>query len=268
MTAQTLTEMRRLLRKHGLQPRRHLGQHFLADPNLIRRIVAAAGVTGEDHVLEVGAGTGTLTRELARSGAKVLALEVDRRLEGVLTETLAGMAVDLRFGDALRFDYSELQGVSWKLVANLPYEVGTVLILDLLRRVPAITEFTVMVQEEVGRRLVAQPDSPDYGLPSVIVGLHGQARLLFTVPPQVFYPPPRVESAVVRIVRNPADPATERAIELATAGFAQRRKMLRSSLRAVLPEPSPVLLGAGIDPTRRPESLAPDEFLTLAKASG
>lgn len=267
MTAQTLSEMRQLLARHGLQPRRRLGQHFLADPNLIRRIVGAAGVTAGDQVLEIGAGTGTLTRALVSSGAKVLAIEVDHRLGGVLAESLDGLAVDLRLVDALDFDYSQLGG-NWKLVANLPYEVGTVLVLDLLRRVPAITEFTVMVQEEVGRRLVAQPGSSDYGLPSVIVGLHGQARLLFTVPPQVFYPPPRVDSAVTQIVRRSPHPATERAIELATAGFAQRRKMLRSSLRSVLADPAAVLGAAGIDPTRRPESLTPQEFLNLAEASG
>ena len=265
MTAQSLTEMRRLLDKHGLSPIKSLGQHFLADPNLTRRVVAASGVEAGDRVLEVGAGTGTLTRALVEAEANVLALEVDPRLQPVLEEALAGTGVDLRIIDALEFDYAtELVPGAWKMVSNLPYEIGTILLLDLVRHAPAIESFTVMVQEEVGRRLTAVAGSRDYGLPSVVVGFHGEARLLFTVPPQVFFPPPRVESAVIQVVRRPAAAETERAIELAAAAFGQRRKMLRSSLRESLADAEAYLVAAGIEPTLRPESLTPGDFLRLA----
>lgn len=260
--------MRQLLERHGLRPVKNLGQHFLADPNVVRRIASAAHIESGDRVLEIGAGTGALTRELAASGAHVLSLEVDRRLKPLLEEALRGVDVDLRFADALNFDFeSELGSDSWKLVANLPYEVGTTLLLRLIREVPAIWSFTVMVQDEVGRRLTASAGSPEYGLPSVIVGLHGTGRLLFKVPPQVFYPPPRVESVVVHITRTPSLPLTDRAIQLASAAFAQRRKMLRSSLRTIFSDPEVALRKAGIEPTRRPESLSPREFLHLAASS-
>jgi 16S rRNA (adenine1518-N6/adenine1519-N6)-dimethyltransferase len=268
MTAQSLTEMKWLLAKHGLSPRKALGQHFLADPNLTRKVVAAAGVQPGDRVLEIGAGTGTLTRALTEAGARVLAVEIDQRLAPVLAETLAGMEVDLRMVDArqLAFD-SELTEGPWKMVSNLPYDIGTGLLLDMMRKVPVVVSFTVMVQIEVARRLVAGPGNADYGLPSVIIGLHGRATRLFSVPPQVFYPPPRVESAVVGIQRQLRIGPVERAIELAAAGFGQRRKMLRSSLTSMLTDPSSALRAASIDPTRRAESLSADEFLRLAEAA-
>jgi 16S rRNA (adenine1518-N6/adenine1519-N6)-dimethyltransferase len=260
--------MKELLVRHGLSPRKSLGQHFLADPNLTRKVVAAAGVIQGDHVLEVGAGTGTLTRALSEAGAHVLAFEVDSRLGPVLEETLAGLDVDLRLMDARHFDYSSLRtGVGWKMVSNLPYDIGTGLLLDLIRRAQAIDSFTVMVQTEVARRLAARPGTADYGLPSVIVGLHGVATRMFTVPPQVFYPPPRVESAVVGVRRQPLKGPIERAIDLAAAGFGQRRKMLRASLRSSLADPIAVCAAAGIDSTRRAESLSPAEFLRLAGAA-
>jgi 16S rRNA (adenine1518-N6/adenine1519-N6)-dimethyltransferase len=259
--------MRELLGRHGLSPRKSLGQHFLADPNLTRKVVAAAGVNPGDRVLEVGAGTGTLTRALAEAGAHVLALEVDARLGPVLSETLSGLDVDLRLMDARHFDSASLTGVGWKMVSNLPYDIGTGLLLDLIRTGDAIDSFTVMVQTEVARRLIATPGTAEYGLPSVIVGLHGVATRLFSVPPQVFYPPPRVESAVVGIRRQPHKGPIERAIELAAAGFGQRRKMLRASLRSSLVDPLAVCEAAGIDSTRRAESLSPAEFLRLAEAA-
>jgi 16S rRNA (adenine1518-N6/adenine1519-N6)-dimethyltransferase len=261
--------MRELLKRHGLSPRKSLGQHFLADPNLTRKVVAAAGVKPGDRVLEVGAGTGTLTRALVDAGAHVLALEVDARLGPLLSETLSGLDVDLRLVDARQFDLgSALTRSGWKMVSNLPYDIGTGLLLDLIRTAVTIDSFTVMVQTEVARRLVATPGTADYGLPSVIVGLHGVATRLFSVPPQVFYPPPRVESAVVGIRRQPHQGPIERAIDLAAAGFGQRRKMLRASLRSSLADPLAACAAAGIDPTRRAESLSPAEFLRLAKAAG
>ena len=268
MSAQSLSEMRELLGRHGLSPRKSLGQHFLADPNLTRKVVAAAGVIPGDNVLEIGAGTGTLTRALHEAGAHVLAFEVDSRLGPVLAETLEGLDVDLRLMDARHFDFASLQtGGAWKMVSNLPYDIGTGLLLDLIRTAVSIGSFTVMVQTEVARRLAARPGTADYGLPSVIVGLHGAATRLFSVPPQVFYPAPRVESAVVGIRRQPHTGPIERAIDLAVAGFGQRRKMLRASLRSSLADPLAVCAAAGIDSARRAESLSPAEFLRLAEAA-
>jgi 16S rRNA (adenine1518-N6/adenine1519-N6)-dimethyltransferase len=268
MTAQTLNEMRMLLQRHGLRPRTALGQHFLADPNLTRRIVTAAGVKRGERVLEVGAGTGTLTRQLVTAGADVTAVEVDEQLRPVLEETLEGLPVKLLFVDAASVDYPELLGEGpWKVVANLPYQVGTQLVLDWLRLVPAITEMTVMVQLEVAQRMAAPPGSRAYGLPSVIAGLHADLKLAFRVPPHVFYPPPQVESAVVRVVRKAASPRAPRAIELAAAGFGQRRKMLRGSLSVIIPNAEEVLRSAGIDPTKRAEDLSPEDYLELAEAA-
>jgi 16S rRNA (adenine1518-N6/adenine1519-N6)-dimethyltransferase len=268
VSAQTLAEMRALLARHGLRPSKALGQHFLADPNLTRRVVRTAGVMPGDRVLEVGAGTGTLTRALAEAGAAVLAIEVDPRLAPVLEESLGEAQVEVRIADALSFDYRSALGQGgWKMVSNLPYEVGTTLLLHLLTEVGEIDSFTVMVQLEVARRLVAEPGSPDYGLASVVTRIHGRPRLAFTVPPQVFYPPPRVESAVVHVLRGVAPPFAARAIQLAGAAFRQRRKMLRGSLRSVMADPETALTVAGIEPTRRPQTLTAEDFLRLAEVA-
>jgi 16S rRNA (adenine1518-N6/adenine1519-N6)-dimethyltransferase len=267
MTAQTRGEMRRLLERHGINPKTTLGQHFLADPNITRRVVSVAAIELGDRVIEVGAGTGTLTRALVEAGATVTAIEIDQRLRPLLEEALAGLPVDLIFADALRLDYQHvLGGLRWKAVANLPYQVGSQLVLDWLRLVPQITEMTVMVQLEVAQRFAARPGSPAYGLPSVVAALYGTVKLAFRVPPQVFYPAPRVESAVIRVVRHEPPPAAVGALELAAAGFGQRRKMLRKSLSVVVDDPEPMLRAAGIDPTLRAENLSPDDFVRLAEA--
>jgi 16S rRNA (adenine1518-N6/adenine1519-N6)-dimethyltransferase len=256
----------RLLARHGIEPRKRLGQHFLVDPNIVRKIVGVAGVGPGDRVVEIGAGVGTLTRALAVSGAAVVAYEVDRRLRPVLTEVLEGLDVEVRFIDAAAADLPVALGSGpWVLVANLPYNVGTPLLLDLLRRAPAVARFVVMLQREAIERMAAAPGSRVYGLPSVVVGLHGRVEVAFRVPPSVFLPSPQVESAVAVIDRRPTPPAADRAIELAAAAFGQRRKMLRSSLRSLLGDPERVLQSAGIDPARRAEDLSPDEYLRLAE---
>lgn len=265
--AQSRVEIVALLDRHGLRPRKRLGQHFLADPNIVERIVRLAELTPDDRVLEVGAGTGTLTRALAATGATVVAYEVDVGLRPVLDETLTGCDVDLRFEDVTRVDLPvRLTGGPWTMVANLPYNVGTPLVLDLLRTAPRIERFVVMVQSEVGDRLAAGPGSKTYGLPSVVAQLHAKVRAGFRVPPQVFVPTPDVESLVVVLERRPASPGVEAAIELAAAAFNQRRKMLRRSLVPVLVDPETVLESAGIDPTARAEELAPGDYLLLAEA--
>lgn len=256
----------RLLARHGVHPQKALGQHFLVDPNIVRKIVEVAGVAAGDRVVEVGAGVGTLTRALAAAGARVVAFEVDERLRPILEEVLEGYAVELRFADAAAIDLAaELGPERWTMVANLPYHVGTPILLDLLRRAPAVGRFVVMLQREAVRRLAAGPGSRVYGLPSVVVGLHGRVSEAFRVPASVFLPPPQVESAVAVIDRRPPPPRAERAISLAAAGFGQRRKMLRSSLRQVLRDPDGALRSAGIDPRRRAEELSPIDYLRLAE---
>lgn len=266
MNQQSRSQIIEMLERHDLLPRKAYGQHFLADPNLIHKVVALAEVGPSDSVLEVGAGTGALTAALAASGARVLAYEVDERLRPILAETLAGLEVDLRFADIMDVDLGAvLDGVGWKLVANLPYNVGTPLVLEILLTVPAVTTVVVMVQREVADRLAAAPGSEDYGLPSVVVGLTAAVVERFTVPPQVFVPAPQVASSVIRLDRIDAPVGLEAAVRLARMAFGQRRKMLRRSLADAVP--AAAYQAAGIDPEWRPEQLAPGEFVALAEAT-
>lgn len=269
MSAQARSEVRELLERHGVHPVRSLGQHFLVDPNITRKIVGLAGVRPGDAVVEVGPGTGTLTLALAEAGASVIAYEIDRKLEPILIEVLAGVDAEVRFEDVAGVDLgTELDPHRpWAMVANLPYNVGTSVVLDALRHAPQIGRFVVMVQQEVAERMVATPGSRTYGVPSVVVGIHGRARIEFKVPPQVFLPPPNVGSAVVSIVRIPAHRAAERAVSLAAAGFGQRRKMLRSSLGAVVADPVSVLEKAGIPPSSRAEELSVADWVHLAEVA-
>jgi len=265
VNAQTRSEIADLLARHQLTPSHRLGQHFLADANITRKMVGVAGVGLGSRVVEVGAGTGTLTRALCDAGAQVVAYEVDERLRPLLEEVTAGLDVELRFEDAADVDFSRaLDGVGWSMVANLPYNVGTPVLMDALRTARNLARFVVMVQEEVARRFVAAPGSPEYGLPSVVAGIFTDAAVVFDVPPQVFYPRPRVDSAVVVMDRKQAPEHAERAVTLARAGFGQRRKMLRRSLASALDDPVSALETAGLDPTQRAEDLSPEDFLRLA----
>ncbi len=264
------TDVGALLSDHGLAPRRQLGQNFVADPNTVRRIARLAGVGPGDHVLEIGAGLGSLTLALAETGAEVVAVEVDRGIVPVLREVVADAAnVTVVEADALRADWDALlaSAPSWVLVANLPYNVATPLVCDLLDGVPAIARMLVMVQREVAERFCATPRSEAYGAVSVKVAYWATSRVAGTVPASVFVPRPNVESALAEIVRRPA-PATDADREvlfhLVRVAFGQRRKMLRRSLAAeVDPE---VFAAAGIDPQRRPEELDVVEWGALAHA--
>ncbi len=256
-------EIKELLARYELRPQRHLGQHYLADPNIVDRIVDEAGITPGDRVVEVGPGTGTLTKALAAAGASVVAFEVDRTLRPLLTNVLEGMDVSVRFDDAMALDWAEeFPDGEWKMVANLPYNVGTPLLLDAVRRAPGIKRFVVMVQIEVGRRLTAEPGSKQYGVPSVVAQLYTEPRLAFKVAPTVFMPPPEVDSAVVVLDRIEAHPLAEAAGRLASTAFQQRRKMLRGSLSELLDHDA--LVAAGVSPSARPEELSADAYLRLA----
>jgi len=256
----TLTprQVHELLDAHGLEPSRALGQNFVADPNTVRRIARLAEVGPGDHVVEVGPGLGSLTLALVATGASVTAVEMDRHLVPILEDTVVPLGVRLVVADALAVDWSDvLSGAdSWSLVANLPYNVGTPLVLDLLDDVPAITSMLVMVQREVGERFAAPPGGKDYGIPSVKVAYHGSAQVVARVPATVFIPQPRVESVLVRITRS-ASPAVDADPEvlfsLVRAAFGQRRKMLRRSLADRVTDAQ--FVAAGVDPTDRPERL-------------
>ncbi len=265
--SQTRTEMTELLARHDLVPRKKLGQHFLADQNMVNKIVALAGDPQGVRALEVGAGTGTLTRALAEAGFAVTAYEVDEGLRPLLAEVLDGLSVDLRFVDAVTIDPGEFgEDEPWVFVANLPYNVGTPILLDLLRHAAGVGRFVVMVQRQVADRLTAEPGTKKYGLPSVVADLFGTARFEFRVPPQVFVPPPNVDSAVVSVQRHTAPgPLRELAVQLASAGFAHRRKMLRTSLRSVVSDPEPILEQVGIAATLRAEDLTSSQYLDIAR---
>jgi 16S rRNA (adenine1518-N6/adenine1519-N6)-dimethyltransferase len=261
----TRRQAQELLERHGLSPRRALGQNFVVDPNTVRRIARLAEVGPGDRVLEIGPGLGSLTRALVETGAAVTAVEADAGLVAVLAEELPEVVVV--HADALAVDWAAVLGGSggWVLVANLPYNIATPLIADLLDGVPAIERMLVMVQSEVGERLAARPGQPAYGAVSVKVAYWARAAIVGKVPATVFLPRPKVESALVSIVRRPG-PATDapRAVlfELIRAGFGQRRKMLRNSLgeRA----DSDDLIAAGIRPEARAEELGVEDWGRLA----
>lgn len=268
MTGQGRGAIQRLLADRGLRPQKRFGQNFLADPNLVDRIIRFAGVGADSKVIEVGAGTGALTIGLAGIAETVVAYEIDLGLGPVLEETVGSLSnVDVRFADVQRVDLNaDLEGDDWTFVANLPYNVGTPILLDALRTVPKIVSFTVMVQREVADRIVATPGSRVYGLPSVVAALWGDPVFGFEVPASVFVPAPDVESAVVRVDRIKASPFAHRASQLASSAFGQRRKMIRKSLGSAVADPNVLLDVAGIDGTRRAETLGAAEYLLLAEA--
>jgi len=251
-------DIRALLDRHGLEARRSLGQNFVVDPNTVRRIAALAEVGPGDPIVEIGPGLGSLTLALLEHDASVTAIEMDTELVPILREVVAGRDVSIVEGDAQQVDWGVVLAShpAWKLVANLPYNVATPLILDLLRDVPAITEMLVMVQFEVAERLAATAPDPAIGIPSVLVAYHGRAEVVGRVPPTVFHPKPRVDSALVRIVRHeqpPVDTSLDRLEPLVRAAYNQRRKMIRKSLSGLRTVEQ--IEAAGVDPQARPETL-------------
>jgi 16S rRNA (adenine1518-N6/adenine1519-N6)-dimethyltransferase len=261
-----------LLTTHGLRPNRALGQNFVTDANTVRRVARLAEVGPDDRVLEIGPGLGSLTMALVESGAAVTAVEVDQRLLPVL-EAVLGPKVRLVHGDAMSLDWPQVLGPDpgWVLVANLPYNIATPLVADLLDGVPAIERMMIMVQREVGERLVAHPGSPQYGAVSVKVAYWAEAAVVGSVPPTVFLPRPKVESALVSIRRRPGpalDPATvdtDTLFKLVKAGFGKRRKMLRRALSELLPPDA--FEAAAVKPDSRAENLDLQAWGRLAVAA-
>lgn len=260
-----------LLEAHGLAPRRAFGQNFVVDPNTVRRIARLADVGSGDRVIEIGAGLGSLTLALVETGARVTAIEIDRGIVPVLREVVSGHDVEVIEGDAMNLDWSTIAPDDERatVVANLPYNVATPLVAELLDRVPGVARMVVMVQREVAHRLAAVPGSPDYGAVSVKVAYWAEARLLGDVPPTVFVPRPKVTSSIVEIRRRP-EPAVDvdpvPLFSLVRAAFGQRRKMLRRSLADKVT--AEMFESAGIDSSARPETLSVLDWGRLAAAVG
>ena len=259
-------EVVRLLEEHGLHPSKALGQHFLVDPNTAERIARLAGVGKGDRVVEVGAGLGSLTVALAATGAKVTAIEVDRGIVPVLRSVVGPLGVSVVEADAMRCDWEALLSDEdrWTLVANLPYNVATPLVVDLLRDVPAIERMVVMVQREAGERLVAVPGATGFGAVSVRVAYFATASIVGQVSAGVFLPRPKVASVLVELVRrsspavDPSDASYEEIDLLLRAAYSARRKMLRRSLAGLVDEAC--LLACGIEPTSRAEELSVENW--------
>ena len=260
--------LREVIARHGLDARKALGQHFLLDGNLTARIVRSAGALAGRSVVEVGPGPGGLTRALLETDAAlVVAVEVDRRAIAAIEE-LAATDVRLRVlaADALAVDAAALVPPPRRIVANLPYNIATPLLIGWLRQAGAYEGMTLMFQQEVAERIAAPVNSPAYGRLSVLAQWVCDVALVLRLPPAAFVPPPKVWSAVVSFIPHPMQPAPElfRAMErLTAAAFGQRRKMLRGSLKPLGGEV--LLVRAEIDPQRRAETLSVAEFDRLAR---
>ncbi len=263
--------IRELLDSNSLAPRRDLGQNFVADPNTVRRIADLARVVPGDHVVEIGAGLGSLTLALADTGANVTAIEVDRGVVPVLREVVADRAnVTVVEADAMKLDWSEVLDPDvaggWVLVANLPYNVATPLICDILDDVPHVSRLIVMVQREAAERFAASPGTSAYGAVSVKTAYWGTAQIVGHVPASVFVPRPNVESSLVEIVRrDPPSTNPDELFSLVRTAFGQRRKMLRRSLSGII---SPdTFVAADVAPTARPEELDVAAWCRLTDAA-
>ena len=277
MTAVLLgpAEVRELASRLGVRPTKTLGQNFVHDPNTVRRIVAAAGLSAEDVVVEVGPGLGSLTLGLLPVASRVYAVEVDPVLAAALPATVKDRASEyaerltVLGRDALRLGPDEVEGAT-ALVANLPYNVAVPVVLHLLATVPTIRHGLVMVQKEVADRLTAPPGSKVYGVPSAKLAWFATARTAGKVPPSVFWPVPNLDSGLVAFTarRPPAEVDRVRVFAVVDAAFAQRRKTLRAALAGWAggaDAAAAILTRAGVDPGARGESLTIEQFARIAE---
>lgn len=274
-----MTTPKEIINKYEIKPRKKLGQSFLLDGNIIRKIAAAADISSEDVVLEIGAGIGVLTEDLARRAGKVIALEIDPKLVEVLKEKLAPYSnAGIHCGDILKYDFkaiSKRYKSKVKVIGNVPYNISSPLIFHLLSFRSVIDGFILMLQKEVVQRLVAAPNNKSYGVPSVLLQMFASVEKIFDVPASCFYPRPKVESAVIRgvFLDKPLMELADEAFftQLVKASFAQRRKMLINNLKnsKLLTNISEekirdVLACADIDGRRRGETLSVAEFGKLS----
>lgn len=263
----------RILRARDIQPARSLGQNFLVEPEVAARIADAARVEPGSLVIEIGPGLGILTRELLNRGARVVAIELDRQLKAFLDLDLAHVDnLILVERDARHVDIEALvNGVSYQVVANLPYSTGTVIIRRFLELEQPPESMTVMVQREVAERMIAT--APNVSLLSIATQLYAEVELVILVPADVFQPPPKVESAIVRLTLRTSPLASpierERLFGLATAAFQRKRKTISNGLSQGLdrarPDVDHLLDCAGIEPSRRPQTISLQEWIQLAK---
>ncbi|MDF2996148.1 MAG: rsmA [Xanthobacteraceae bacterium] len=273
-TLDDLPPLREVIREHGLSALKSLGQNFLLDLNLTARIARASGELKDATVIEVGPGPGGLTRALLALGANVIAIERDSRCIAALGEVAVHYPGRLTVveGDALASPMAELaNGRPARVVANLPYNIATPLLIGWLSTEPWppwYESLTLMFQREVAERIVAAPGSEHYGRLGVLTGWRAKARIAFDVAPSAFVPPPKVTSSVVHIVPRPAPlPCERRALERITeAAFGQRRKMLRQSLKSLGVDAGALLEAAGVAPTARAEEIPVEGFVALANA--
>jgi 16S rRNA (adenine1518-N6/adenine1519-N6)-dimethyltransferase len=270
-----LPPLRDVIRRHGLSAKKSLGQNFLLDLNLTGRIARAAGPLDGATVFEIGPGPGGLTRALLTEGARrMIAVERDQRAIAALEEIAAHFPGRLTIvaGDALEFDPKPyLDGGPARIVANLPYNIATALLISWLTTdpwPPWYDRLVLMFQREVAERIVAAPGSKTYGRLSVLAGWRTQAKILFDVHPSNFVPPPSVTSSRVELIPRPAPLACSRKMleRVTEAAFGQRRKMLRQSLKTLGIDPLPMLASAGIEPTARAEEIPVGGFVALARA--
>jgi 16S rRNA (adenine1518-N6/adenine1519-N6)-dimethyltransferase len=269
-----LPPLREVIAAHGLDARKRLGQHFLLDLNLTRRIARAAAPL-DGTVIEVGPGPGGLTRALLIEGAaRVVAIEVDSRAISALgdLQAVAGGRLDVVEADALEVRVANLGPPPRRIVANLPYNIATPLLVGWLRAEPWPpwwTSLTLMFQREVAERIVAAPGSKAYGRLGVLAGWRSEAEILFDIPPRAFTPPPKVTSSVVRLTPRAHPLACDPFVleRVVAAAFGQRRKMLRQSLRSLGVDATALLREAGIEETRRAEEIDVAGFVALARAA-
>jgi 16S rRNA (adenine1518-N6/adenine1519-N6)-dimethyltransferase len=270
VTLEDLPPLREALAEHGLMAKKAFGQHFLLDLNITRKIARLAELPPGARVIEVGPGPGGLTRALLETGAQVTAIEKDQRFRPLLEDLAAAQpgALTLEFADALTVDEAALlPGAPSHVVANLPYNVGTALLIKWLTGPWSPASMTLMFQREVAQRIVAAVDAPAYGRLAVIAQATSHAHIVMDVPARAFTPPPKVESAVVRLTPRADRPSPARldALQkLTAAAFGQRRKMLRASLKGLGGEP--LIEAAGLNPQARAETVDVAGFLRLADA--
>ena len=273
-----LPPLRDVIAAHGLRADKKFGQNFILDLNLTRRIARAALPLDDTPIIEIGPGPGGLTRGLLMEGArKIIAIEADRRFLPALQEIGSAYPgrLDIINADAMSLSPSQLAGGKFKIISNLPYNIGTALLTKWLDEAwqgdnwqPQFQSLTLMYQKEVAQRLVAAPSTPAYGRLSVLAGWLNEARILFEVDRNVFVPPPKVTSAIVHLVPRPsplAEAHPDSLQKITAAAFGQRRKMLRASLKQICSDPQQLLLAAGIDPQQRAEALEIEAFCTLAR---
>jgi 16S rRNA (adenine1518-N6/adenine1519-N6)-dimethyltransferase len=268
-----MISVRKMVAQYEIHPRKRLGQSFLEDKNIIRRIVALAEPAGDETVVEIGAGLGSMTEELAKMAGRVIALEVDQRLVGILRERFAGQdRVEVLQMDVLKYDFSSAcPGGRIKVVGNIPYHISSPILFRLLDFRRSISLMILMFQKELADRITAPPGTKDYGIPSVLVARYTRATCELTVPPTCFYPVPDVVSSVLRITvrQEPSLPDEALFAKIVRAAFAQRRKTLWNNLRHIgIPEEmvGRMFAGSGIDRTRRAETLSVEEFSLLTTA--